>query len=305
LSSGPAQSPIRDRPSDASLYWLLSLMVFFWAANFVIGKIALRELPPFFVAGMRTILSGFFIWPVYFWNIRRNPEQVRWTWADVPKLVTTGILGVVLNQCFFVIGLSLTTAAHAAIVISMVPMLVLLAAAAMGQEQITKRKTAGMAIAAAGVALLQMGRSAGRGPSLLGDFLIFLSASTFALFTVFGKRLTSRHDTVTINTFAYVGGAVCLLPLTAWQAAHHNVWSASQQAWLSVLYMALFPSVISYLIYSYSLKYLSASRVSSFSYLQPLMATLLAVAVLSEVPSGGFAAGGVLVLGGVYVTERS
>jgi drug/metabolite transporter (DMT)-like permease len=120
-----------------------------------------------------------------------------------------------------------------------------------------------------------------------------------------GKRTAARHGSVTVNTFAYVGGAICLLPLTGWQAAHHNVMAVGVSSWISVTYMALFPSVISYLIYSHALKYLPASRVSAFSYLQPLIAIALAAAFLNEMPGPGFLAGGALVLGGVFLTERA
>jgi drug/metabolite transporter (DMT)-like permease len=68
--------------------------------------------------------------------------------------------------------------------------------------------------------------------------------------------------------------------------------------------MAIFPSVLGYLIYCYALTKMPASRVSAFSYLQPLLATILAVPMLGEPVSGSLAGGGALILAGVYVTER-
>jgi drug/metabolite transporter (DMT)-like permease len=68
--------------------------------------------------------------------------------------------------------------------------------------------------------------------------------------------------------------------------------------------MALFPSLVCYLIYYYALKFIAASRVSAFSYLQPLLATVMAVMVLGEEVTGGLAAGGALILSGVFVAER-
>lgn len=292
------------RPSHARLYALLVVMVAFWAGNFVIGKIALRELPPLMVAGLRALLAGVFIWPVYFFRAGKGDPHEEWTGSDVPLLVTLGVLGVVLNQLLFVVGLSRTSVAHAAIIVALVPILVLMIAAATGQEAITRGKIIGMLTAFTGVALLQAGDPPGGGPSRTGDLLVFLSGLTFAAFTVLGKRLATRHGSVTVNTFAYVGGALCLLPFTLWTGAQHDLGAVSRSAWLSVGYMALFPSVISYLIYSHALKRLPASRVSTFSYIQPLMATALAAMFLSERPGVGFLAGGVLVLGGVYLTAR-
>jgi drug/metabolite transporter (DMT)-like permease len=292
------------RPSDARLYALLTLMVFFWALNFIIAKVALREFPPLMVAGLRTVLSGAFMWPLYLARSNRPLQPNRWTASDVPSLLAAGVLGVVLNQLFFVVGLSMTSVGHAAIIIGIGPILVLLIAASAGQERITPRKVAGLAVAAIGVVILQFGRESVRGPSLLGDTFIFLAALIFALYTVMGKRLTGKHDSITINTFAYVAGAVVLLPLTAWEGTRHSLSGISAGAWLSVGYMALFSSVLSYLIYSYALRFLPASRVSTFSYLQPLLATIMAAMFLREMPAAGFLTGGTLVLGGVFLTER-
>jgi drug/metabolite transporter (DMT)-like permease len=68
--------------------------------------------------------------------------------------------------------------------------------------------------------------------------------------------------------------------------------------------MAIFPSVLGYLIYCYALTQMPASRVSAFAYLQPLLATILAVPMLGESVNGSLTGGGTLVLIGVYVTER-
>lgn len=293
-----------SKQGEARLYALLTLMVLFWAGNFVVGKIALREFPPLMIAGLRTLFAGAFIWPVYWIQSRREQPEQRWTRSEAPALIGAGILGVVLNQFLFVIGLSMTSVAHASIIIGMGPIFVLLIAAAVGQESITGRKVVGLGMAIAGVGLLQYGRGTAHGPTLLGDLFVFLAGLTFATYTVIGKRMSRRHGTVTINTFAYVAGAVSLLPLTLWESSRISLSTVTPAAWLSVAYMGLFPSVVSYLIYSHALKHLTASRVSTFSYLQPLLAIVMAGLFLHEIPGSGFLGGGALVLGGVYVTER-
>jgi drug/metabolite transporter (DMT)-like permease len=161
-----------------------------------------------------------------------------------------------------------------------------------------------MAIALAGVVVLQLGKKSGAAATLFGDFLILLAALTFAIFTVAGKTVTKRYGPVTVNTFAYVGGGLLLLPLTLWEASQTTLRDISALAWLSVIYMAAFASVLAYLIYYYALTYAPASRVSALSYLQPLLATLMAIPILHEPVTMPLVAGGALVLAGVYVTER-
>ena len=75
-------------------------------------------------------------------------------------------------------------------------------------------------------------------------------------------------------------------------------------AWLCLLFMALFPSTICYLIYSYALTHIPASRVAAFSYIQPVLATMLAVVMLGERVTLPLVAGGAVIFSGVYLTER-
>ena len=288
-------------PTVARLYALLSLMVFFWSLNFVIGKIALREFPALLLAALRTAIAGAVIFPIFLARLRRKPAA--WSWRDVALLLILGVFGIALNQVFFVLGLGHTSAAHSAILISMMPVFVLVLASIRGQEKLTVRKGTGLAIAIAGVIVLQGSRHGGDA-SVLGDVYSLLCGVAFAVYTVFGKSVLARHDTVTMNTFAYLGGAVALSPVIIWNIGRFPFGSVSTTAWLSVAYMAIFSSVISYLIYSYALSHIAASRVSAFSYLQPLGATLLSIPILGDSISAPLIAGGALVLAGVCTTER-
>jgi len=107
-----------------------------------------------------------------------------------------------------------------------------------------------------------------------------------------------------VNSIAYIAGALALAPVIFWQARHFAFARVSGGAWAGLIYMALFPSVVCYLIYFYALTRIAASRVSAFSYLQPVIATLLAVTLLGESISITLLAGGAVILAGVYLTER-
>jgi len=206
------------------------------------------------------------------------------------------------------VGLSRTSVAHAAILIGLTPIQVLIVARLRGQERITARKAVGMAIALAGVAVLKAFEPAagnGAGATWTGDFVVLLAGLCFALFTVFGKEVTEQYSTITMNTYAYVGGAVALLPLTLWEAARQPLAHVSAGAWLAAIYMALFPSVIAYLIYYHALAHMTASRVSAFSYLQPVFASVMGVVILGESLGAPVIAGGAVILAGVYLAERA
>lgn len=275
------------------------MMVLLWAANFIVGKIALRDFEPLLLGGLRAALAALFILPIYARSGRG------WSRQDVPVLVLLGVFGVALNQFFFVLGLSRTSVAHAAILMGLTPVFVLLLSGLAGHERLTWVKALGMSVALGGVSVLNVSPQKSAGNSLLGDAFIFLAALTFALFTVIGKRVSVRYGSITVNTFAYVGGALMLSPVTLWQAAGFSFHRVSAGGWASLIYMALFPSMVCYLIYYHALTQIPASRVSAFSYLQPLLATLMAVPALGETITGNLIGGGLLVLAGVWLTERA
>jgi drug/metabolite transporter (DMT)-like permease len=289
--------------SHTLLYFLIAAMVFFWSANYIVGKIALREFPPVLLAGLRICLAGLFILPAY----AMQKGAASWSKHDLPMLLYLGLFGVTLNQIFFIVGLSRTSVVHSSLIIAMTPIFVLVIAAIIRQERITVRKAAGMLIAVIGVGMLNAlpaSTAPGASPTLLGDLYVFLAGVTFAMFTVLSKTVSLRHSAITVNTFAYVGGALALAPVVIWQGQSFSYRLVSLAGWSSLLYMAVFPSVICYLIYYYALSHISASRVSAFSYLQPVVATLLAALTLGERVTLPLVAGGAVIFSGVYLTER-
>ena len=290
------------RPPNLLLYVLIVLMTVFWSGNYIAGKFALAELSGPALAVLRITLAGFLIAPLYA-TIGRKERHARRP-GDFLKLTGLGVLGVTLNQMFFIIGLSYTSVAHAAIIIGITPILVLLIAATVGQERLTLWKILGMSIALCGVGVLQTSRGQASGATLPGDMLIFCGALVFAMYTVFSKPVSERLGAMTINFFAYIGGAVLIAPATLWLSRGLRFTSISAGVWLSLLYLSAIGSLASYIIYSWALKFIPASRVSAFTYLQPVLATLMAIPLLNERLTSPLIAGGVIALAGVAITER-
>ncbi len=290
------------------LYALISAMVLLWSANFIVGKVALREFPPLLLGALRIGLAGIFLAPAY-WRKTRGAGGI-WPPADLMLLAFLAVCNVG-NQLLFLLGLHRTSVAHSALIIGVGPIFVLLIAAAMGLERITLRKTAGMILALGGVAALAYQaapHATGAAPTeatIAGDSITAAACVLFSLFAVYGKRAAQTYSTVAVNGFAYISGAVLLAPILVWQARGFSFAHVSAAGWSSLVYMALFPSVICYLIYYHALTHISASRVSAFIYLEPLIATLMGVAFLGERITGSLVAGGTVIFTGVYLTERS
>jgi drug/metabolite transporter (DMT)-like permease len=299
----PVAVPPVVRQTPPHVWPLVGLMLFLWSINFVVAKVVLREFPPLLAGALRFTFAGAMIWPAYMLTRRRGAARL--DRRSVIGLLGLGLLGVGLNQLFFLIGLVRTSVAHASILMVTIPVIVLLLGALFGHERLSARRIAGMCIAIAGVGALHLGPSASaRAASGFGDLFVFLAALVFGLFTVFGKGLRERFDSMTINTFAYAGSAVVLLPVTLWHAWGFPFGSVSAGAWLGLVFMAVFPSLVCYMIFNYALSYIPPSRITSLTYLQPLLATFFAVVLLSEPVTGAVISGGLLVLLGVFLTQR-
>jgi drug/metabolite transporter (DMT)-like permease len=289
----------------ASLYALVALMIAGWTGNYIAGKISLQAFPPVLLFGLRISMAGILILPAYWWE-RRQHRARSWTPRDVPLLIVLGVFGVALNQFLFVVGLSRTSVAHSSIFANTTPILILLLASVLGLERLTGWKLAGVVVALAGVVLLRTLDSGPHGEATLaGDVITSFGALAFSIFTVLGKPPAQRYGTVTVNTFAYTGGALLMAPVTIWQAAGFDFRAVPLAAWIAVFYMALLSSVICYLIYYYALARMEASRLAAFSYFQPLLAIVFGILILHEHVTPALVVSGLLIFGGVYVTERA
>ncbi len=287
------------------LYSLILLMVLCWSGNYVAAKIVFREIPAVLAMVLRTMVSAALMIPIF--HARKKAPLSSWTWRETGILITLGVFGITMNQFFWTLGVARTTVVHSSMIMATTPVWVLLMAGLVGLERITPPKLGGMAIAMAGVGMLQIFKprlTTNKAPTLLGDFLVLLCALTFAAMTTFGKRHKPESGPIAVNAVGYVGGALLFLPMLWFAGRGFDFAKVTPAAWAGVVYMGAISSVTGYLIYYYALARMAASRIAAFQYLQPVFASLMAVAILGEELTGAAVAAGGVIFAGVYVTER-
>lgn len=292
------------RPSVSwpGLYLLVAAMVLIWTCNFVIGKVATREFSVLTLAGIRIQVAALLLLVMF--TARRGFagfKQLRANW----KLMTLlGAFGVTGNQVFFVLGLKYTSVAHSSLIVSLGPVFVLVLARFYGLEKLSGLKIAGLALCLAGVGILVGGHHNGQYSSLLGDCFIASGSLAFACYVILSKEVSARFDSLSLNTFTFLAGALMTIPLAAVGLARGGTAQVTWHGWLAMLYMAVFSSVAGYLIFYYALQYIPATRMSAFSYLQPPLATALSFVLLAEPITLPLIAGGLVIFTGVYLTEK-
>ena len=293
----------------------IGLVILIWAVNFIAAKIGLRSLPAATLASFRVVLAGAVMLPFYQFCSKlpafsgaAESRGRRLTLGDLWTFLYMGFFGVVMNQVCFTVGLRYTSVSHAAVIVGMGPIYTLILAVLFQLEKATWRKATGMAIAFAGIAVLasENGISA-HSPSVLGDAITMTGSIGFAMYVVLGKRLGRLYNPLTMTAFSHYAGAMIVLPVAVYRAV--LLGSAEQwrtiawTGWAAMLYMAVFSSAVAYVFYFWLLRYLEASQLSAFTYLLPVVATILGIVWLGEKGSWGQVLGGVLALSGVYWIE--
>lgn len=304
-ASGDEPESVSSRGGHRHTVVTASLMLaatFFWASNIVAGKVALAGFTPLALAQLRMGGAALLYCLLYLaWRGFPTLHLSKHQWLILTLMALTGIT---LNQICYIGGLALTSVTHTGLIQAIGPILVLLLAASMGMEVLTRGKIAGMAISFAGVALLLIERPArGSGANWLGDLIVIAAGGFFAYYTILMKRVAALYDPLTLNVVVFGLGAILLIPFCAASLAKVRWTQISPHAWWGLIYMVIFGSFIAYLIYAFALETLSASRVAAFAYLQPLMAAAMAVWLLGERISLAAVIGGILILAGVYLTE--
>lgn len=282
------------------LYTLVLLAVLGWSFNFIIAKITLRHINPFALTSFRIELSGFLMLPIYF----AQPRRSRLNRKDLWTFAVLGFWGVAINRGLFIVGLNYTTAAHSVLIVASGPILVLLLARVYKLEKITRAKITGMATCFAGVVILVAGDELhGHAGTWIGDLIALGGTCGFALYTVLAKRVARQYDTISMNTFCNLAGAIFLLPLTLREVARLNWGAVGPVGWVGLAYTVLVSSIGAYLIFFWALAHLPASRLAVFTYIETPLSALLAVLILGENATLALLIGGALILVGVYLAE--
>ncbi|GAC1340681.1 MAG: EamA family transporter [Myxococcales bacterium] len=292
-------------PRRALLYGALLLHSLASAGTYLFAKRALLEIPAL-TLGLVRFAGASLCFALLLWQRPRGqrlpPREAR------RKILLLAFVAVPLNQGFFLFGLQLSTAAHAALLYTLTPLFVLLLAQVLIGERPSLRTAGGALLALSGAVwvLFARGLDLSRGP-LVGDLLIVVAVLAWAIYTAEGRELVAKHGAVPMIAWTLIGGTLLFLPFGVGSLlvpGHRaQLARASHEAWWGVVYLILITSVLSYVLWYWALKHLPAARVAVFSNLQPLATALLAHEFLGERITARFLFGAAVVIAGVLLAQ--
>ena len=290
------------QPSILLTYLALALAVLFWGFSFVATKVALQSFTPFCLIFFRFIAaSGFF---VLLLSRRGFPRLSR---RNLGQLALLAVFQPGLYFTFETIGLQYTSATKTSLIIATIPVVVLLLSLVFLKERLRLMNALGIAISLAGVSLLIFGGGGNTemAGSLFGDLLILGAVFSASIYMIMTRRLGQSISPVQITAMQIIFGAVIFFPAFIWDLPRMH-WSAvSRESLIALVLLTLFATIGAFLCYNFALSRIPAARAAVCINAIPLVTTFGAWLILDERLTAVQCLGGVIVLGAVYLANRS
>ncbi|MFT5778768.1 MAG: drug/metabolite transporter (DMT)-like permease [Crocinitomicaceae bacterium] len=246
----------------------------FYGASHIIAKGVMPDyLTPSVFILLRASGATLLFWTIRVFFIRERVER-----KDLLLLAACGLFGVAVNQMFFFHGLNLSSSINSGIIMTVNPILVVILSYFILKERITWRKSVGISIGATGAILLTLTAGTGNGDSMLGDVLLFINAASYAVYLVIVKPLMLKYKPFTVVTYVFCFGLlfIVLYPPTLMEAYSTDFSKIPFVAVMKILFVIVGVTFLTYLLTTFSLKYLSPSVSSAYIYLQPVLVMLFA-----------------------------
>jgi len=223
--------------------------------------------------------------------------------AHLLELAGLGLLGITLNQSFFVYGLSHSTAINATILVSTVPVFSLIGAVLLGRERVSLRKVGGIGLAASGtVWLIGPDRISLEPDVTLGNVLILTGMVCYSAYFLLARRMLREYDALTVTTHVMLLSIITVAPIGVPSLLAVDLTAVRPVIWFWIGYIVLGPTLLTYLLNVWALKRVSSNVVTVYIYLQPILTAAVAPLLLRrETLTTRAVAAGLLIFSGVLV----
>lgn len=264
-----------------------------------ITKLALKYFNPMSIVFFR-IVSSAILFSLIFFNFKKEKIIDR---KHFYQFALFGFFGVAGNQLFYLAGLSITNAVNAGILVTTIPIFTLIIAVILKKEELNFIKIIGIIIAFTGVAyLIDFGRFS-LNENLLGDVFIILNSCFYAVYLVISKKMLKIYSSFTVITYVFIFASFMILPFTLPSLFKINYSSIPINGYFALSLVLIVGTFIPYLTVTFALQNTQSSSVAVYSYLQPLIATILSSLIVGELISSKIIISATIIISGVsFVT---
>lgn len=294
---------MNDKNYKAHIALLMANVI--WGLNAPIGKFVLDS--PYVSAVSLTTFRMVGA-AIAFWiaSIFTRKEHVKS--HDLLLLFFAALFGIVFNQGSFIFGLSLTSPIDASIVTTTTPIITMIVAALYLKEPVTGKKVMGIFIGAMGALILILSSQSpttGRSGNVWGDLLCLTAQLSFAIYLTVFRNLIIKYSSVTIMKWMFIYASICFIPFSYHDVSSMRFSEIGTDVYAGIAFVVFGATFLSYLFVMTGQKKLRPTLVSMYNYVQPIVASAIAVAMGMDTFGWSKAGAIILVFTGVYIVTQS
>lgn len=274
-----------------------------WACDYPFYNLLLgRYIEPLAMVTASLVVAALLSWIPRLWESPQSIERSDWGIIFIAAL----LMGVA-RKVMMMFGLSRTSPIDGAIIATIVPLLVLLVSVIARIDRLTARKTVGLIIGmAAAVAVIMTSNTPTHDKSgLWGNVMMICSATVTALYMVFFKRLVAKYRITTLLRAMYTISAIVMFPIGIESVVKSDFTGMNTHLWAAAAFVLIVPTYLPNLLLNYSLRFVEPTVSSIYTYIQPVLAVSLSVAMGLDVLHLDTALFAVVLFAGVWMVISS
>ncbi|KAA1247667.1 DMT family transporter [Aquimarina sp. RZ0] len=280
-----------------------SFAAFFYAGNYSIAKDVMPHyVEPLGFIVLRVLGAGLLFWIISFWGPKEKIEK-----RDYIRIVGAAIFGVGINMLSFFEGLNLTTPISASVIMTTVPICVLILSTFLLREKLNALKIIGILIGLSGaltIILYGSGNNRTATNPTLGNILVFINALSYAIYIIIIKKITQKYHPFTFIKWMYSLGFLFVLPFGYQQLINIQTDMIPVSGYLKIGYVLVFATFGTYILNIFAIRELKPTTVAVFIYVQPLLASILAIGLGKDTLDIVKITAAILIFSGVYLVTR-
>lgn len=274
-----------------------------WGAASPIFKFSLTNIPPFTLAFIRFFLAAIIMLPF----MRKKWEKI--SRKDFFEICLGAFFGISINIAFFFLGLKKTTSINAPIIASAGPVFLYFLSIIFLREKAKLKVFIGMVSSLIGVLVIILSPILLDGKKLaFGEVegnLFFVLATLGSIFnTLINKNVLKRVTPYLVTVIGFTFGAATFIPFMIKELQWWSLTNLNYKGWVGIIFGVFLSSALAYYLSNYGISKIKAQEVGLFTYIDPVVAVLIAIPLLHEYPNLYFLIGSIFVFGGIFIAEK-
>lgn len=290
--------------SDSKFVIMMLTAIIVWAFAFPFIRIGLDELSFVNLTIMRFFIVCCILLILLVIQSKKFSKLHK---KDIIPIFILGFFGVIVYHLGLNYGELYVSPGSASLIIATIPIQILILAAIFLKEKITYLKLSGIMLALIGVLIISIWGTKDAKLEIkyiTAAIAILIAATSGAFYTIAGKKLLNRYSGLSLTVYAMLLGSTGLLPLTINSSLISQVSNLSLKGWFALIFLGIFSTIIGYVIWYIALEKKTASEISIYLYLIPVLSTIISFFLLNEEITYMFILGGFLVISGLIIVNR-